>query len=99
MMELNGIPVVSANTDGIVVKCTPEKQAIRKTIIKRWEEETKFKTDETNYSSLHSRDINNYIAVKLPDKDNAIKIKTKGAYKPPDLSKNPTNTICSLYNI
>jgi hypothetical protein len=93
-MEMNGIPVVSANTDGIVVNCPKEKLVTRNMIIQRWEQQTRFDTDETSYSSLHSRDVNNYIAIKVPNKKGEIEVKTKGAYSKAGLSKNPTNEIC-----
>ena len=88
-MEMAGIPVVSANTDGIVVKCPTEKQALKYEIIEQWEKDTDFITEENKYLSLHSRDINNYVAVK-PDRS----AKTKGAYSRPGLSKNPQNEVC-----
>lgn len=88
-LELQGIPVVSANTDGIVIKCPTHKQEILSAIIAQWERETRFETEETKYVAVYSRDVNNYIAVK-PDGS----VKTKGAYATSGLSKNPTNTIC-----
>lgn len=94
-LELRGITVVSANTDGIVIKCPKVRQPELEAIIKQWEADTGFETEETSYTALYSRDVNNYIAVK-PDG----KVKTKGAYarheKPADrLHKNPTNEICA----
>lgn len=93
-MELQGIPVVSANTDGIVTKCPLEKQSIKKAIIDYWEDVTNFKTENNEYTALHSRDVNNYLAKKSPNEDNVVEVKTKGAYSKAGLSKNPTNTIC-----
>jgi hypothetical protein len=93
-LEIRGINVVSANTDGIVIKCPKVRHAEMEAIIKQWEQDTAFETEETTYTAVYSRDVNNYIAVK-PDG----KVKTKGAYanpeKPSDqLHKNPTNQIC-----
>ena len=93
-MELAGIPVVSANTDGLVTMCPIDKLELKALIIEEWEKETCFVTERSEYAALHSRDVNNYLAVKLPNKDNVVKIKTKGAYSDAGLSKNPTNTIC-----
>lgn len=88
-LELSGIPVVSANTDGIVIKCPNYAQQQMQTIVAQWERDTGFETEENIYWCLLSRDVNNYIAVK-PDKE----IKTKGIFADPGLSKNPQNVIC-----
>ncbi|HWV46436.1 MAG TPA: hypothetical protein VN039_10540 [Nitrospira sp.] len=109
-LELAGIHVVSANTDGIVVKCKRTMHSVMYSIVKEWERETCFELEETRYMSLYSRDVNNYIAVKQKfDKENKVwieqpdKCKTKGAYANPwnDASdksmwmhKNPVNVIC-----
>lgn len=93
-MEMSGIPVVSANTDGIVMKCPVEKEQLMYDIVKQWELETNFQTEESRYLALYSRDINNYIAVKAdvdengkflstPPKDSNSAFKTKGAYANP----------------
>lgn len=93
-MELAGITVVSANTDGIVLKYNKSRKADVDAIIAGWERDTQFKMESTFYSAIYSRDVNNYIAVKF-DGD----VKTKGAYSSPTksaqrLHKNPTNEIC-----
>lgn len=101
--ELVGIHVVSANTDGIVVKVPNHRQEEYLAIIKQWETDTDFETEETVYLALLSRDINNYIAVKEADKSGAMECKTKGIFAnpwsvdgniEPRLHKNPTNQIC-----
>lgn len=102
--ELNGISVVSANTDGVVTKCHKSLKPLMHQIIKDWEKVTGFTTEAANYIALYSRDVNNYIAVKEGDKKNpAPSIKSKGAYSNPwsdnknlamRLHKNPTNQIC-----
>jgi hypothetical protein len=97
MIELAGIPVVSANTDGIVIKCPKDRYDDLETIIIIWEEKTGFITEETRYSLLASRDVNNYIAIK--EEGGA---KTKGVYSlvgsalNSPLSKNPESYVCSL---
>lgn len=97
--ELAGIPVVSANTDGIVTKCPIEKKELKSQIIKGWERDTGFKMEGTSYKSLYSRDVNNYIAVTHPStwyegQSFDKRIKTKGIFAKAGLSKNPQNTIC-----
>ena len=88
-LELAGIPVVSANTDGIVAKCPREKLELKYEIMKQWERETQFNLEHTPYEAFYSKDVNNYIAVKSP-----TSVKTKGAYSPTGLQKNPTSFAC-----
>jgi hypothetical protein len=96
-LELQGIQVCSANTDGIVVRFPAERRERVNKIFEGWEAETGFKTEETEYSAIYSRDVNNYIAVK-PDG----KTKTKGAFFSPwsdpaqayeRFKKNPMNIV------
>lgn len=63
-LELAGIRVVSANTDGIVSKPREDQEALFKSIIDQWMKETGLKMEDTRYSMLLSRDVNNYIAIK-----------------------------------
>lgn len=97
-LELSGIKVVSANTDGVVIKCKRVDQALCDAIVAQWERETGLQLEEAVYKRLASRDVNNYIAVK---EDGSTK--TKGAYFNPwastknpaeKLKKNPTSTVC-----
>lgn len=88
-LESEGIPVVSANTDGVVIKCPRSKEPLMNLIIWEWEQITGFETEETRYKALFSKDVNNYIALK-----NDSKVKLKGLYAPTGLMKNPTNAIC-----
>ena len=87
--HLAGINVISANTDGIVVKISPDQLGTWNAIIAQWEIDTKLKTEETRYDRLFSRDVNNYIAIKT---DGGVK--TKGAYGDTGPQKNPSNEIC-----
>lgn len=86
--ELAGIPVVSANTDGVVVKCPWKLEHVMYDVILDWEDRTAFDTEENRYNALYSRDVNNYIALKDG------KAKKKGAYADPSLMKNSANIIC-----
>lgn len=88
MLEAEGIPVVSANTDGIVIKCPRLKIPMMEMVLYEWEHDTQFNTEETLYNALYSRDVNNYIAIK-PDG----KYKVKGAYANAGMMKNPSNQI------
>ncbi len=87
-LELRGYSVLSANTDGIVVRYRRKEAENVQAIITQWEHDTQFKMEETKYASLYSRDVNNYIAVK---EDGEVKL--KGVYAPTGLHKNPTDRI------
>ncbi len=91
MLEAAGISVVSANTDGVVIKCKKIMAPIRDAIVKRWEFMTGFETEANAYMALFSRDVNNYMAFKPGP---PIEVKSKGAYASTGLAKNPTNAIC-----
>lgn len=97
-LELVGIPVVSANTDGLVIKANAENSALMREVVAQWEADTGLKTEEAEYKALYSRDINNYMAIKSDGT-----IKGKGAYSNPwndpntaifRFHKNPQTTIC-----
>ena len=101
MIECFKIPVVSGNTDGIIIKCPKNRHSELNHIIQMWENQTRFETEETRYKAVYSRDVNNYIAIKLKfDKvkkewlDEIDGCKLKGAYSKTGLQKNPANTIC-----
>jgi len=88
-LEAQSIAVVSANTDGIVIKCPRSKSELMQNIVYGWEVITGFETDETEYKALYSRDVNNYIALTPKG------FKAKGAFalNIGGLFKNPTSEI------
>jgi len=88
-LELEGIPVVSANTDGVVIKCPRDKLTMMEVVIWEWEQNTGFETEAAHYRAVYSRDVNNYIAIKT---DGGLKL--KGVFASAGLQKNPTNEIC-----
>jgi len=98
-LELAGINVVSGNTDGIVTAVDDKDRSLFKQIVADWEMQTGFKTEEAEYKSLHSMDVNNYFAIK---KDSSVKSKGRIANhwaansKTSNfrLTKNPVTTIC-----
>lgn len=61
-MEMFGIHVISANTDGIVLKCKRELSDTMKAIVAGWEKHTSFTMEDTHYKSIHFANVNNYIA-------------------------------------
>ena len=63
-LELNGIHVISANTDGIVIKLPKDKEEVYKEITNRWNEFNKMGADFEDYEVIVSRDVNNYFDVQ-----------------------------------
>lgn len=96
-IELAGIPVVSANTDGVVIACPKDRYKDLDAVIIMWEERTGFITEETRYKGIYARDVNNYIAVK---EDGSCKLKgvyaEVGSALGSPLSKNPEAYIVSM---
>lgn len=94
-LHLDGINVVSANTDGIIIHTKKRNQAKLDHHIQAWEKKTGFETEDTPYTAVYSRDVNSYMAVK---EDGTVK--AKGGFSDPHedlrvkLSTNPTNMIC-----
>lgn len=88
MLETQGIPVVSANTDGLVMRCPRDRLDTAELVIGVWESLTDFETEATEYRALYSRDVNNYVAIKT---DGSLKL--KGAFAPTGLMKHPTGEI------
>ncbi len=106
-LEAAGISVVSGNTDGVVARVPRalvrfgdkgELQGDMAAIVRRWEEDTGFVVEATEYSALYNSSVNTYLAIRADGK-----IKWKG---PPGnpwasndtrgiLSKNPQMTVCS----
>ena len=67
-LELNGIEVVSANTDGIVVKLYKNKKDIFDNITKDWQIKTKLSADSEYLKLYVDRDINNYFCQEVNNK-------------------------------
>lgn len=92
----NGFKVISGNTDGIVIWAKRSEYEKLEYWIKFWENETSFKTEETQYSAYYGRDVNAYFAVKL---DGSVKVKGEyaevGSQSGTQLDMNPQTLICS----
>ena len=76
-LELNGIHVISANTDGIVIQLPRDKFNVYKEITDRWNETNKMGADYEEYQMIASRDVNNYFDIQT---DGTIEY--KGALDP-----------------
>jgi hypothetical protein len=90
--ELYGIPVISANTDGIVIDCPRDKLQVSEYLIAEWQRRTGLEMETDDYVALYARDVNNYFAIKTPDD-----VKRKGEYAKAGLAekKNPDVEICA----
>lgn len=91
-LQLSGIRVISANTDGIEMLVPAGKEWVVKMCMDWWMTKTKLVMEEENYKSLHSRDVNNYISVGFDGK-----VKRKGVFRPSGLvdNKHPDCDICA----
>lgn len=76
-LELNGIEVMSANTDGIVVKLHKRNKEKFEEIAANWKKITGLEADSEEYKCYINRDINNYVIEELNGK-----INYKGALNP-----------------
>lgn len=76
-LELAGIHVISANTDGIIVKLPRDKEKEFKEITDEWCNSNKMTADSERYKVFVKRDVNNYFNIQ--DNDN---IEFKGALDP-----------------
>tara|TARA_R100000544_G_scaffold20565_1_gene9994 strand:+ start:6982 stop:8754 length:1773 start_codon:yes stop_codon:yes gene_type:complete len=88
-LTLIGVKVCSANTDGIVPLFDNSLLDEVEQVCFDWELDTGFELEDTFYKALYSRDVNNYLAVKLDDS-----YKGKGVFTLGGLGKNPNTPIC-----
>lgn len=96
--EYYGIRVISANTDGLVIKCPRDQIGTSRYLIEEWQRRTGLEMETVEYAALYSRDVNNYIAIK-PNGD----VKRKGEYGPTEPGpvayliekRNPGYEICA----
>lgn len=79
-LTLNGIEVISANTDGIV--CRVEDRETYERACYDWQKLTQFKLEFASYEMYARKDVNNYIALK---KD--AELQANGEYLEKDVKK------------
>jgi len=75
IIDIPGLRLIQANTDGVTVQCPPDQLNRFRDICKWWQEFTLLELEEVQYTHMFIRDVNNYIA-KYPDG----KVKDKGEY-------------------
>lgn len=89
-LELAGIKVVSANTDGLVTYSHDSQNALMEEILAQWQRDTLLELEHVMYRGLFSRDVNSYFAVK---EDGTVK--GKGAFALSSLELDPKFEICA----
>lgn len=87
-LELAGLNVISANTDGVVTRMKKERYDDFNGIVGEWERSTGFGTEETKYFAYFARDVGNYFTVK-----EGGSVKLKGCFGDTGISKNPAGKI------
>lgn len=95
MMECSGITVLSANTDGIVLRIPRGLEAVAAQIVKWWEKLTGLEMEETLYRSIHFRDVNNYIAIDTKGKAKRKGVFNNGGVLSGPQGKGPNMDICA----
>lgn len=93
-LELKGIPVMSANTDGVEAYCPTKKMEKKfEKIVSKQGEKSNLVYEFGTYDGLFARDVNNYVA------NYGSYVKAKGVYADPTspenfLRKNTQTPIC-----
>lgn len=89
-LEIAGVSILSANTDGIAVKYPEALKETVARVVAKFGEVSGFDFEFTDYRVLAMKDVNNYLAVKT---DRSVK--AKGIYAPLSLRKNPSAGVCA----
>lgn len=87
-LELAGIMVVSANTDGVLCHLSNTVHPVWERICNQWQEDTGLTLESHLFNLVASRDVNNYFAIGFDGK-----VKMKGIFEPAGLKKNPDGDI------
>jgi hypothetical protein len=86
LMKIPGFEMIQINTDGLTYVCPEEYLGHANDVAKWWEELTKLKLEDVEYSKMCIRDVNSYLAVKpayFDDKKQKLippSVKRIGAY-------------------
>lgn len=95
--KIRGVKVESANTDGVLVSYPPAARDKVLAVFAKNAKRTGFEYEETRYSQVAMKDVNNYIAITTDGS-----LKRKGLYassrpseNPLYLMKNPSMEVCT----
>jgi hypothetical protein len=91
-LELAGITVISANTDGVELSIPFGREWIADNIIEWWQQVTRLTLETKPYLALYSRDVNNYISLQFDGS-----VKRKGVFAESGVlnNKHPDCDICA----
>jgi len=76
IMMIPSIKLIQFNTDGVTVRCHIMDRKYLDEIVKWWQDYTKLQLEQVQYSQMHIRDVNNYLAETTDGK-----VKRVGAYE------------------
>jgi DNA polymerase elongation subunit (family B) len=76
LLTIDGLKIIQANTDGITVYVTRNRQNLVTEVCAEWEKLTKLTLESVEYSKMIIADVNSYIAVKTDGST-----KRKGRYE------------------
>lgn len=96
-LELAGVRVVSANTDGIEMLMPMGYESIVAAITDWWQKLTGLTLEQKSYLALHSRDVNNYVSIEFDGSTKRKGIFGRSGVISPDSTagKHPDLDICS----
>ena len=90
-LEEHNHSVVSANTDGLIVKVWKKNAFMYHRIISAWQTYTGFMLESRNYKAVYSRDVSNYFAIT-----DSGEVKGRGIFNTDrPLQTNPHLQICT----
>lgn len=92
-LELNGIEVFSANTDGITAYFHKDKEPLYDEICKRWEQYTKLDLEYAYYDEIYMLNCNNYFVIGKNKDGKRDLIKVKGLFATQDDKFDPTKSL------
>lgn len=74
-LHADGVTIIQANTDGITLKVRKDRREYVERVAIWWQDHTGLVLESADYSEMHIRDVNSYMAVKLDGS-----VKRIGAY-------------------
>jgi hypothetical protein len=80
LLTIPGLKIIQVNTDGVTVALRRDTEDEYNRICEEWQKQVKLQLEFVDYSAMHIRDVNNYLAVYTNGK-----VKRKGAYQYEDL--------------
>ena len=90
--ELNGIKVISANTDGVTIRIRKDLVDKMHEINKWWSDITQYELERTDYQKIIFSTVNDYLAIKTDGE-----IKKKGDFLTDfELHKNKSARVCAI---